>query len=81
MILTVRTYLTSDRSLAVPEGDERAAFLLGIPGTQIPDSIAKKLGLLKDEPVPSEPPPVPEVTHRETGVTFKRRGRSKSSGE
>lgn len=82
MTLKERTYLTSDRSLAVREGDRRAAFLLGVAGTVIKDELAKKLGLLEaDSATATEsgsPGPIPEVSHRETGVTFKRRGRSKS---
>ena len=38
-------YVTADRSEAVEEGDERAAFLLVGPGGQLTDEEAEKYGL------------------------------------
>src|SRR5690349_12019337 len=76
MILRDTLYLTSDRSLVVREGDKRAAFLVGRKGQTIPDKTAKKLGLLEESTPPvapiAESAAVPEVTHRETGVKFRR---------
>ena len=43
--LTGRTWLTADGTRAVPDGDPDAATLLGIEGDQIPDALAKELGL------------------------------------
>jgi hypothetical protein len=48
MILSEKLYLTEDRKTVVPEGDKRAAFLLGIPGTRINDNLAKSLGLIPE---------------------------------
>lgn len=38
-------YLTEDRNEVVEEGDERARYVLGGEGSEIPDDEAKRLGL------------------------------------
>lgn len=43
--LTEKTWLTEDQLEAVPDGDERARFLLGLPGDEIPAEQAELLGL------------------------------------
>jgi hypothetical protein len=51
--LVERTWLTRDRSEAVPDGHPDAAFLLGGEGDSIPIEEAERLGLLEeDEPEP-----------------------------
>jgi hypothetical protein len=83
MILTERLYLTEDRQTVVREGDKRAAFLLGAEGTQIPDKLAQKLGLVHAAPAlvsADAPEPVqhrdPVIEHRDPVIEApKRRGR------
>ncbi len=45
-----RLYLASDRRTVVPEGDERAAFLLIAPGQTMSDDEAAVYGLVAAEP-------------------------------
>jgi len=85
MILTERLYLTEDKNSVVKEGDERAAFLLGVPGTKISDKEAKRLGLLAESQVNAVQFQEPEVstqdipiTHRDGGNSPRRRGRPKA---
>jgi hypothetical protein len=42
-----RLWETADRSRVVEDGDPEAAFLLCIPGDEIPEEQAKRYGLLK----------------------------------
>lgn len=44
-ILTEKLWYTADKSAVVPDGDPRAAFLLGCAGLDIPDAEAERLGL------------------------------------
>lgn len=48
--LTRRLWYTADRSQVVPDGDTRAAFLLGPAGAAISDEEAARLGLKGTEP-------------------------------
>ena len=50
-----RLYLASDRRTVVPEGDERAAFLLIAPGQTMSDDEAAVYGLVAAEAEASEP--------------------------
>lgn len=43
--LAEKTWLTEDQCTAVAEGDERARFLLGLAGDEIPAEQAELLGL------------------------------------
>lgn len=43
--LAEKTWLTEDQLEAVPDGDERARFLLGLAGDEIPAEQAELLGL------------------------------------
>lgn len=62
-----RVYLNADKTAVVPETSREATFLLVGAGGQLPESEARRYGLL-DEPVPSAeatpaaPPPAPTVT-------------------
>lgn len=47
-------WLTADKSLIVPEGDPRAAFLLVAAGGQIPIEEAERYGLAGDLTAPPE---------------------------
>lgn len=49
-ILTEKLWYTADRKSVVPDGDPRAAFLLGCAGLDIPDAEAERLGLKGDAP-------------------------------
>lgn len=44
-LLTKKLWYTADRKTAVPDGDPRAAFLLGPAGLEISDAEAARLGL------------------------------------
>jgi hypothetical protein len=83
MILTEKLYLTEDRKSVVRDGDKRAAFLLGVAGTKIRDTDAKRLGLLPEpeaviNQVTSHEPEISTqeapITHRD-GSTGRRRGK------
>jgi hypothetical protein len=45
MELDRKLWLTADKSKVVEDGDPDAAFLLGTPGTVVPDDEAERLGL------------------------------------
>lgn len=45
VVLTEKIWLTEGRDEVVPDGDPRAAFLLGVPGEEILEEEAKKYGL------------------------------------
>lgn len=74
MILKSTVYLTSDRLSVVPENDARAAFLIGRAGQEIPDKVAKKLGLI---PEVTESPET-KVQERESGLFRRRRKKDDS---
>ncbi len=50
MILTERSYVNADRTKVVSEDSPEAAFLLGLPGDEVPDAEAERLGLNKPKP-------------------------------
>lgn len=52
--LTEKLWYTADKKSVVPDGDPRAAFLLGLPGRLIGDDEAVRLGLVANEPKPTE---------------------------
>ena len=58
MILQRSLYWNSDRTHVVEEGDVRAAFLYGRPGTVVDDEEAKRLGILEEAPAPKPEPKV-----------------------
>lgn len=43
-----RLYVTADRATVVPEGDPRAAFLLVAEGGELPESEARRYGLIPE---------------------------------
>lgn len=45
MKLDRKLWLTADRGKVVEDGDPKAAFLLGVAGSDVPDDEAKRLGL------------------------------------
>jgi len=73
-----RLYLTEDRSEVVNENDRRGRFLFCKRGDEIPDELARKYGLLKDEmppePEPSKPPKKSSVKKKveESGLIINR---------
>jgi hypothetical protein len=50
VILTERSYVNADRTKVVSEDSPEAAFLLGLPGDEVPDAEAERLGLNKPKP-------------------------------
>lgn len=59
-VLTEKLWYTSDRKTAVPDGDPRAAFLLGPAGLEISNAEAERLGLKGTTPPANKKMPAPE---------------------
>lgn len=59
-VLTEKLWYTSDRKTAVPDGDPRAAFLLGPAGLEISDAEAERLVLKGTTPPANKKMPAPE---------------------
>lgn len=59
-IATERLFLTADQSEVVPDGDERAAFLLVGVGQSLPADVVERYGLTAPAP-DVEPEPEPEA--------------------
>lgn len=55
--LTQRLYVDATKSRVCAESDPDAAFMLGIPGDEIPVSLARRLGLLVDPDAADEGEP------------------------
>ena len=49
-----RLWVTADRLVAVEDGDQRARFLLCVPGDPIPRAEVEQLGLLKEQDKPED---------------------------
>jgi hypothetical protein len=60
--LTARTWLTADRSRAVPDGDPDAAYLLGAEGAEIDTAEAQRLGLTASK-AQADAPAIKAVDH------------------
>lgn len=52
--LTERLWYTADKTAVVSDGDLKAAFLLGVEGSQISDEEATRLGLSETKAEPKK---------------------------
>lgn len=66
MRVTERLYLTEDQSQVVSETDRRGRHLFAKKGTEIPDELARKYGLLPSKPVKGAIVP-PEIKRQSDG--------------
>ena len=74
MRATQRLYLTWDRTRLVPEADPNGRVLFCKPGDEVPDSEARKYGLLPAEPEALRIEPVeepgPKPPEKPSGIEF-----------
>lgn len=75
-VLDRELYLTEDKKTVVEANDPRARFVLGVKGSEIPDELARELGLDKKATKPlAEAPKATEPTQNKAATVTANKGK------